>query len=51
MMLINPSLLNRKAGLAIEVNIEFPHHCETSDTQFTQLNEPFDEGYIEEVLK
>ena len=36
--------------VTIDVNIEFPQHCDTSDMQFTQLDEPFDEDYIEEVF-
>ena len=36
--------------VTIDVNIEFPQHCDTSDMQFTQLEEPFDEDYIEEVF-
>ena len=31
-------------------NKEFPQNCDTSDMQFTQLEEPFDEDYIEEVF-
>ena len=34
----------------IDVIIEFPQHCDTSDMQFTQLDEPFDDEYIEEVF-
>ena len=29
----------------------FLQHCDSSDTHFTQLNETFDEDYIEEVFK
>ena len=36
--------------VTIDVNIEFPQYCDTSDMQFTQLEEPFDEDYIEEVF-
>ena len=31
------------------MNTEFTQHCDTSDTQITQLNESFDEDYIEEI--
>ena len=27
--------------ITIDVNIEFPQHCDTSDKQFTQLNEDY----------
>ena len=36
--------------VTIDVNIEFPQHCFTNDMQFTQLEELFDEDYIEEVF-
>ena len=29
------------------MNTEFPLHCDISDTQFTQITEPFDDDYIE----
>ena len=35
------------------VYTKFPQHCDSSEPHFTQLNEPFDEDYIdiEEVFK
>ena len=48
MMLINPFF---QKLLTSDMNTEFTQHCDTSDTQITQLNESFDEDYIEEIFK
>ena len=42
--------LKQKSALAIEVDKEFSQHCDTSEKQFTLLNES-DKDYIEEVFK
>ena len=36
--------------VTIDVNIECPQHCDTSDMQFTQVKEPFDEDNIQDVF-
>ena len=43
-------LVHTVYDVTIDVNIEFPQHCDTSDMQFTQLKEPFDEDNIQDVF-
>ena len=43
-------LVHTVYDVTMDVNIEFPQHCDTSDMQFTQLKEPFDEDNIQDVF-